>query len=224
MTLLGGLTAVSPPAPEKPLKTSVGTSALDPSVKLAYRPEIDCLRAVAVLAVLACHWKVAHFAGGFVGVDIFFVISGFLIARMIYTEALEGRFSFIAFYERRARRIVPALYVVVVATAIASSFLLLPTNLISFGRGVISVVTFTSNILFWQESSYFGALAAEKPLLHTWSLAVEEQFYLVFPVFIFLLARYAPKREFVWFSVWPAPGSVDTRLSESRLHLELYGT
>jgi peptidoglycan/LPS O-acetylase OafA/YrhL len=152
----------------------------------SYRPDVDVLRAIAVLSVIFFHWGVSPFSGGFVGVDVFFVISGFLITRLILNEIHSGQFSFYRFYERRARRILPALYLVVAFTCLAGWFFLLPTAALDLARSVISVILFSSNIFFWQEAGYFDAPAAAKPLLHTWSLSVEEQFYLVFPILIFL--------------------------------------
>jgi peptidoglycan/LPS O-acetylase OafA/YrhL len=114
---------------------------------------------------------------------------------MVYTESLAGTFSFVAFYERRIRRIIPALYAMVAVVAILSLFYMLPANEKSFSRSVLAVVAFVSNILFWREAGYFDQPSLDKPLLHTWSLSVEEQFYLVFPLFIVLLVRWTRGRE-----------------------------
>ena len=151
---------------------------------MQYRAEIDGLRAVAVVPVVLFHAGFSIFSGGFVGVDIFFVISGYLIASIIIKEQVKGCFTLTSFYERRARRILPALMLLVLMTIVASWFLLLPTELIDFGESLISVGIFASNILFAQQSNYFAPTAESVPLLHTWSLAVEEQFYLVFPIFM----------------------------------------
>jgi peptidoglycan/LPS O-acetylase OafA/YrhL len=147
------------------------------------------LRAIAVLSVLCFHWNVRPFFGGFVGVDVFFVISGFLITRLISNETKSGQFSFVRFYERRVRRILPALYVVIAVTCLAAWFLLLPPQMIDLARSIIAVTFFSSNILFWQEAGYFDGPAIVKPLLHTWSLSVEEQFYLIFPALIVIIVR-----------------------------------
>jgi peptidoglycan/LPS O-acetylase OafA/YrhL len=157
-----------------------------------YRPDIDVLRAIAVLAVVAFHWDVKPFLGGFVGVDVFFVVSGFLITGIISRQMDAGTFSFIGFYERRIRRILPALYAMVLTVTAAAYFLLLPSQVAGFARSIVAVVIFGSNILFWQETGYFDGTALSKPLLHTWSLAVEEQFYLVFPVMLWLLWMIRP--------------------------------
>ncbi len=154
-----------------------------------YREDVDCLRAVAVLAVIGFHWQIAGFGGGFVGVDVFFVISGYLITRLIAGELFAGTFTFAGFYLRRARRLLPALYATVFVSAIVGWFVLLPPAMIDFGRSAVSVFVFASNILFWRETGYFDQPAAGKPLLHTWSLAVEEQFYLVVPALLWLLVR-----------------------------------
>lgn len=147
-----------------------------------YRPEIDGLRAVAVLVVVLYH---AGFGcpGGYVGVDVFFVISGFLITSLIWKDLETGRFTFAQFWERRARRIVPALVVVTLATLLGGWFLLMPEDFKSLGRAAAAQALFSANIHYWFDSGYFAGAAEEKPLLHTWSLAVEEQFYFVMPMF-----------------------------------------
>ena len=154
-----------------------------------YREDVDCLRAVAVLFVIGFHWQIAGLSGGFAGVDVFFVISGYLITKLIAGELFAGSFSFAGFYLRRARRILPALYATVFVSAIAGWFVLLPPAMLDFGRSAVSVFLFASNILFWRETGYFDQPAAGKPLLHTWSLSVEEQFYLVVPALLWLLVR-----------------------------------
>ena len=156
-----------------------------------YREDIDWLRAIAVLAVVAFHFEAPAVYGGFVGVDIFFVISGFLITGIIQSEVKADNFSFARFYERRVRRLLPALYAMAVLTAIPAFHYLLTSERAEFFRSVAAVVTFTSNFFFWFQTGYFDHAAVEKPLLHTWSLAVEEQFYLALPLLLFVLLRVA---------------------------------
>jgi peptidoglycan/LPS O-acetylase OafA/YrhL len=158
-------------------------------VRRDYREDIDWLRAIAVLAVVAFHFEAPAVFGGFVGVDIFFVISGYLITGIIQSEVTSGTFSFARFYERRVRRLLPALYAMVVLTAIPSFHYLLTSERAEFFRSVAAVITFTSNFFFWFQTGYFDHAAVEKPLLHTWSLAVEEQFYLVWPVLLVVALR-----------------------------------
>jgi peptidoglycan/LPS O-acetylase OafA/YrhL len=154
-----------------------------------YRPDIDGLRALAVLPVLLFHAKLGC-PGGFVGVDIFFVISGFLISTLILKELGDGTFNLITFWERRIRRILPALAVVVFATIVAGWFLFLPQDFKTVGECAVAQAILLSNVFFWQQdhSGYFATGNETKPLLHTWSLAVEEQFYLLFPLFLIFLA------------------------------------
>jgi peptidoglycan/LPS O-acetylase OafA/YrhL len=154
---------------------------------MKYRAEIDGLRCVAVVPVVLFHAGLSMFAGGYVGVDIFFVISGYLITTILYREALQGRLSIRRFYDRRVRRIIPALLLVTAFSTIVSLLIMLPTQLEDYGKSVVAVNLFVSNILFWRESGYFAGAAELKPMLHTWSLAVEEQFYIVFPLVIALL-------------------------------------
>ncbi len=151
---------------------------------MIYRKEIDGLRAFAVLSVMLFHADFKYFSGGFVGVDIFFVISGYLITSIIVSEKESGSFGLIDFYERRIRRILPALFVVMFVSIILGWFWLLPREFIEFSKSLRYVSLFTSNIFFNKESSYFDPSAELKPLLHTWSLAVEEQYYLIFPIMI----------------------------------------
>ena len=151
---------------------------------MRYRPEIDGLRAIAVAAVILFHAGFATFSGGFVGVDVFFVISGFLITSIIVGELEAGRFSVIRFYERRARRILPALFTVMAACVPFAWRLLSPDDLKDFAQSMAAICLFASNVLFWGESGYFDTQAELKPLLHTWSLAVEEQFYVIFPLLL----------------------------------------
>lgn len=154
-----------------------------------YRREIDGLRALAVIPVILFHAGFELFSGGFVGVDIFFVISGYLITTIIVTELENNTFSIVKFYERRARRILPVLFFVMLA-CIPFAWLLLPaTDMKDFSQSLIAVSIFSSNFLFWNESGYFDTAAEMKPLLHTWSLAVEEQFYIIFPIFLMVFWR-----------------------------------
>lgn len=155
----------------------------------AYRPDIDGLRAVAVLAVVLFHAGMPGLGGGFVGVDIFFVISGYLITGNVAREIEAGRFTIAGFYVRRARRIVPALAVMLAATAIAAAVWLTPADMARFGISLVAAALSVSNIHFWSEAGYFDVAAGQKPLLHTWSLSVEEQFYLLLPLGLVLLAR-----------------------------------
>ncbi|MFM8395199.1 MAG: acyltransferase family protein, partial [Acidobacteriota bacterium] len=167
--------------------TSLKTIFQGRPTTMNYRPEVDGLRAVAVLPVILFHAGFEWMSGGYVGVDIFFVISGYLITTFIVNELDEGRFSIVGFYERRARRILPALFLVLACSLPVASFLLLPDQLISFSKSLGSVMTFVSNLYFRSEINYFARASEEEPLLHTWSLAVEEQYYLIFPLLAFLL-------------------------------------
>ena len=153
-----------------------------------YRPDVDGLRAIAVVAVVMFHAGLG-FPGGFVGVDVFFVISGFLITSLIVKDLEQDKFSLVNFWERRVRRIWPPLIVVVAATLVAGWFLLLPDDYTELGRSSVWQSLLGANVFFWQESGgYFAGAAEEKPLLHTWSLAVEEQFYLFLPVVLIAIA------------------------------------
>ncbi|WP_424630310.1 acyltransferase family protein [Bradyrhizobium sp. SYSU BS000235] len=154
-----------------------------------HRRDIDWLRAVAVITVIGFHFEIPGFRGGFVGVDIFFVISGLLIGRIIQSEMAAGTFSFLAFYERRIRRLIPALYVMLIIVAVVGGGVLFGAERSDFLRSILGVATFTSNIMFWSQSGYFARAAAEKPLLHTWSLGIEEQFYILLPLVLWLLFR-----------------------------------
>jgi peptidoglycan/LPS O-acetylase OafA/YrhL len=156
---------------------------------ISYRREIDGLRALAVLPVILFHAGIDTFSGGFVGVDVFFVISGYLITSIILSEKEAGTFSIINFYERRARRILPALFLVIIICIPFAWLWLLPSDMKDFSQSLVAVSIFASNILFWRESGYFETAAELKPLLHTWSLALEEQYYMLFPLFILLTWR-----------------------------------
>ncbi|MDY0056754.1 MAG: acyltransferase family protein, partial [Methyloversatilis sp.] len=154
-----------------------------------YRREIDGLRALAVQPVILFHAGFETCSGGFVGVDVFFVISGYLITTVILAELEQGKFSIVSFYERRARRILPALFLVILICIPCAWFWLLPSDLKDFSLSLAAVSVFASNILFWLKSGYFDTAAELKPLLHTWSLAVEEQYYVLFPLFLMLTWR-----------------------------------
>ncbi|WP_277962023.1 acyltransferase family protein [Pseudomonas sp. RIT-To-2] len=151
---------------------------------LGYRPEIDGLRTLAVLPVILFHAGFQAFSGGFIGVDVFFVISGYLITSIIVNEMQAGTFSLATFYERRARRILPPLFVVMLTCLPLAWLWLNPLDFKFFAKSLIAVPTFSSNILFWRESGYFDVVSELKPLLHTWTLAVEEQYYLFFPLLL----------------------------------------
>lgn len=155
-----------------------------------YRADIDGLRAVAVAVVVAYHAFPRHLAGGFIGVDIFFVISGYLISGIILGRLAENRFSFADFYARRIRRIFPALTVVLAALAAAGWFLLFADDYARLGRHIAAGAVFGANFMLWKESSYFDTAAELKPLLHLWSLGIEEQFYLVWPAMLMLASRW----------------------------------
>jgi len=168
---------------------------------MKYRAEIDGLRALAVLPVILFHAGFEWFSGGFVGVDVFLVISGYLITTIIISEMAEGKFSIVNFYERRARRILPALFFVMAACLPFAWLWLTPNYLKDFGQSLVAVSTFSSNILFWLESGYFDTAAELKPLLHTWSLAVEEQYYILFPLFLMLTWRLGRKWILILLSI-----------------------
>jgi peptidoglycan/LPS O-acetylase OafA/YrhL len=163
-----------------------------------YRPDIDGLRAIAVLPVVLFHAGLAAFGGGYVGVDIFFVISGYLITLVIFEEVKSGTFSVLRFYERRARRIFPALIATAVLIFVAGWFIFLPDEQRNLGAEMAAVSGFASNFLFWLQTDYFAGAGELRPFLHTWSLAVEEQFYIAFPLMLLLLSRTAGQRFIAW--------------------------
>lgn len=189
-----------------------------------YRPDIDGLRTVAVVPVVLFHLGVSGVGGGFVGVDVFFVISGYLITRVLLDDLQNGPPTFRAylfnFYERRVRRIFPALFAMIAITTLAFSAAMMPRDFARLGRSVIAAVLSQSNVLFYLESSYFDTLSEFKPLLHTWSLAVEDQFYIAFPLLLYIAYRQSRRRllatlaivalaSFAWsaFAVYSAPSA-----------------
>ena len=159
---------------------------------MQYRPEIDGLRSVAVLPVILSHAGFKIFRGGFVGVDVFFVISGFLITSILLAETSQGRFSLLTFYERRARRILPALFVVMAACLPVAYWGMLPNEFKNFGQSLVATSLFANNVLLMVTSGYWSLASEFKPLLHTWSLGVEEQFYILFPLLLMLCRRWRP--------------------------------
>ena len=161
------------------------------AVSLPHRPDIDGLRAIAVSVVVLHHAGAALFQGGYVGVDVFFVISGFLITSILANEAVRsGSVAIVSFYERRVRRILPALIAVLTVTTVLAAVVMAPFELKVFGRSLLSALGFYSNFYFWKKAGYFAEPARAEPLLHTWSLAVEEQFYIVWPLLISILFRF----------------------------------
>lgn len=165
----------------------------------SYRPDIDGLRALAVVPVVMFHAGVGFTKGGYVGVDVFFVISGYLITSIIAGEMAQGRFSFAHFYERRARRLFPALFAVLLASTVAAVCIMFPPELKTYGTVLAAALAFSANMLFATGDDYFGRVGDHSPLLHTWSLAVEEQFYLLFPALLLLLfARRWPVKPVLW--------------------------
>lgn len=155
-----------------------------------FRPDINGLRAIAVIAVVLYHFGVKGFSGGFAGVDIFFVISGFLMTGIIFGRISEDRFSIVEFYIARAKRIIPALAFLCITLMVAGWFLLIPTEYRSLGKHAAASIAFLSNIAYLRESGYFDASSHSKWLLHTWSLSVEWQFYIVYPILILALKRF----------------------------------
>ena len=178
---------------------------------MRYRQEIDGLRAVAVIPVVLFHAGFEIFGGGYVGVDVFFVISGYLITASSSDELEQGEFSIVRFYERRARRILPALFFVMLVCIPFAWIWMTPSQIEDFGRGLVAVSLFASNILFWSKIDYFAPAAEENPLLHTWSLAVEEQYYMFFPLFLLLAWRFGRNRVFYMIA---AIAAVSLLLSE----------
>lgn len=182
-----------------------------------HRNDIDGLRAVAILPVLFYHASIWPFSGGYVGVDVFFVISGYLITGLILREQQGAGFSLIDFYDRRIRRILPALGIVLAAASVAALFVLLPDELERFGGSLAGAVLFYANVLFWlRDAAYFAPDSGQNPLLHVWSLSVEEQFYLFWPLILIGLARF--RRALPWVIVALAAASLAMALVFSRVN------
>ncbi len=159
------------------------------------------MRALAVIPVMFFHTNLGLLEGGFIGVDVFFVISGYLITSIIYKKILNNQFSFIDFYERRFRRILPAFFFVVILTFPFAYKLLLSTNFVEYAESIIASTLFVANILFWRDSDYFDTAAELKPLLHTWSLSVEEQFYIIFPILLYVLFKISKNKSNVKYII-----------------------
>lgn len=190
MTLYGHeQTARLAPAAAPPRMPAAAASGHAPARIESYRADIDGLRALAVMVVVIFHAGVSPLRGGFIGVDIFFVISGYLITRQISAEMEIGAFSIIGFYERRVRRIVPALLFTIVATLVVAPFILFPVELVTSGMTAIASILSAANLYLLNSAGYFAADAGTQPLVHMWSLGVEEQFYLFFPLILMVFGR-----------------------------------
>jgi len=164
---------------------------------IKYRPDIDGLRAFAVIPVLLFHLGMG-LPGGYVGVDIFFVISGYLITSIIMKDLANGNFSMPRFWERRIRRIVPAAVVVVLFTFVMASIFFYPANFRDLGKSMMSQSLLVANVYFWQQHGYFAEVIGYLPLLHTWSLAIEEQFYFFFPLLLIWLYKRQSAKALTW--------------------------
>ena len=187
---------------------------------LSYRREIDGMRALAVAAVVIFHADLSigslTVAGsGYLGVDIFLVISGYLITRIILDGLQKGTFSIRDFYERRCRRILPALFVVVLASLPAAWLLMLPGPMKEFSASALSSLFFVSNIYFWRTDGYFAEAVRYQPLLHTWSLSLEEQFYILFPVFTLLLFKVFKANIYFFYVVFFIIGVIFSEIATS---------
>lgn len=183
--------------------------------RIGYRPEVDGLRCIAVMSVIFYHAGLTFVPAGFLGVDIFFVISGYLITNILFADLEKDRFSIIRFYERRIRRIVPALMLVIFLSIAAAYLLMIPDDLENFGQSVVATILFSNNILLFLTSGYFELSTEFKPLMHTWSLGVEEHYYIVVPIIMWALHRVGGRRATVigiavvtiasfLFSLWAA--------------------
>ncbi|MBW2939739.1 acyltransferase family protein [Zhongshania aquimaris] len=182
---------------------------------MIYRKDLDGLRGVAVLLALLFHSHTPGFSGGFVGVDLFFAISGFLITTILLREQEDGRFSLVNFYERRVRRILPALYTILFLSSFGLALILTPEQMEEYSKSLLSVVFFVSNIFYFNQGSYFGVAVEQMPLLHTWSLAVEEQFYIFYPLALYVAFKYFRQHMLkivvvitilaFFFSIWAGP-------------------
>jgi peptidoglycan/LPS O-acetylase OafA/YrhL len=207
------------PRPASPAAAAPITSREAP-----YRSDIDGLRAIAVLLVVGFHAFPEIVPGGFIGVDVFFVISGYLITGIILDAQRNGNFTFHHFYYRRIRRIFPALIVVLLSTYAVAWYLLLPDVMVSLGRNVFGGAAFSSNIVLLNEVSYFDIASDQKPLLHLWSLGVEEQFYIFWPLTLWLTAKMAPRTRLGWIT-WAlllASLALELELSASRPAVAFY--
>lgn len=162
--------------------------------RIGYRPEIDGLRAIAVMSVIFYHAGLSFIPAGFLGVDIFFVISGYLITNILVADLDEERFSILHFYERRIRRIIPALMLVILLSLVAAYFLMIPDDLENFGQSVVATILFSNNVLLFLTAGYFDLSTEFKPLMHTWSLGVEEHYYIVIPILMWVLFRFGGRR------------------------------
>ncbi|MBF0445980.1 MAG: acyltransferase, partial [Magnetococcales bacterium] len=188
---------------------------------MKYRREIDGLRAIAVIPVILFHGGFKAFEGGFVGVDVFFVISGYLITSIILSDMNKEKFSIVTFYERRSRRILPALFFVMLCSLPFAWLWLTPNHLKDFSQSLIAIAVFSSNILFLMEAGYFGTASELKPMLHIWSLSVEEQYYILFP--LFLMALWKLRKRWIFASLMVV-AIVSLALAQWGAYNEAYAT
>ena len=171
------------------------------SKALTYRADIDTLRAVAVLSVVCFHFSKTWLPGGFLGVDVFFVISGFLITLILHREMNAGVFSFKNFYVRRMKRILPVFFVVVLTALVLGAMLFTPDDFAMLSRSALASVLFAANFYFARGQGYFDPAQEEKPLLHIWSLSIEEQYYFVFPILLLLVVRRSYREQMLFMAL-----------------------